>query len=173
MILRSLRLTLYPLTREDHRYFHDLNVNPFVRKFLWGDQVISVDKTEEILQKNEDYFKERSFGLWKLESKINNRIIGYAGLWYFFDEHQPQLLYVVDQRFTRFGYATEASRCIINYAFEELSFSYLVATTDASHLVSQKVAMQAGMRFSEERMIEGRLTRFYKIEKHLPKATEG
>lgn len=91
MILRSLRLTLYLFTKNDHSYFHDLNIDT-VRNFLWDGQEVRVEATKDILEKNEEYFKEKSFGLWKLESKVNNKIIGYAGLWYFFNEPQPQVI---------------------------------------------------------------------------------
>lgn len=74
------------------------------------------------------------------------------------------MINLINQKFTRFGYATEASERIIKYAFEELSFTYLLAATDADHLISQKVALQAGMRFYEEKYVEGRLTRYYRVE---------
>jgi RimJ/RimL family protein N-acetyltransferase len=71
---------------------------------------------------------------------------------------------MINLKFTRFGYAIEATEQIIKYAFEELSFTYLLAATDADHLISQKVALRAGLQFYEEKYVEGRLTRYYRVE---------
>ena len=165
MILASARITFYPLTIDDHLYFHKLNTDSHVRRFLWDDKVISSELALEILEKNTRYFEKHDFGLWKMKSKVNRALIGYAGLWYFFEELQPQLIYVIDRKYTGLGYASEASRQIITYAFNSLSFEYLIAAMDSDHLASQKVASEAGMKFTEEKMIDGKRTFFYRIEK--------
>ncbi|NND32085.1 MAG: GNAT family N-acetyltransferase [Saprospiraceae bacterium] len=165
MILGSSRLTLTPLIPSDHTYFHAVNTDPYVRKYLWDDQIIEPKVSAEILVKNEIHFQNDGYGLWKLESKVISQVIGYAGLWYFFDEVQPQLLYVIERPYSGFGYATEVSRLIIDYAFSTLDFDYLIAATDAEHQASQKVARQAGMKWVNKRIINGKATSFYRIDK--------
>ena len=62
--------------------------------------------------------------------KETNEVIGYTGLWYFFNEKQPQLIYALLKQFTKRGYALEASKAIIQYSFNTLGFQYLIAATD-------------------------------------------
>ncbi|MEM9984362.1 MAG: GNAT family N-acetyltransferase, partial [Bacteroidota bacterium] len=106
-----------------------------------------------------------NFGIWKVNLKETDELIGYTGLWYFFDEQQPQLIYALLKQFTKQGYALEFSKVIIEYSFKTLDFEYLIAATDESHLESQKVAKRLGMKFHEKRIEDDKPTLFFKIEK--------
>jgi len=57
--------------------------------------------------------------------KNENTYAGFAGLWSFFGEDQPQLLYALAPNEIKKGYAAEASKAVINYAFNKLKFKYL------------------------------------------------
>ena len=57
-------------------------------------------------QKN---FEEKRFGLWFVETKNEKEVIGLVGLWYFFEENQPQLVYALLPKATKKGYASEAA----------------------------------------------------------------
>ncbi len=159
------RLQLLPFLLEDSEEFLLLNNDPYVRKFLWDDKGIDAMTADDIMDQNTRHFEENQYGLWKICLKNRKKTIGYVGLWYFFNEPQPQLIYALLEPFTKKGYATEASRSIIGYAFKELGFEYLMAATDEPHLDSQRVAQRLGMSFVEKRMEDNKPTLFYKIEK--------
>lgn len=159
------RLTLTPFQAEDLDLFLQINRDPFVRVYLWDNMIIDRDTAREILKTNQKQFELSQYGLWKIRKVDHNETIGYTGLWYFFDEPQPQLIYALLPSFSKQGFATEAAQAIIDYAFDSLGFSYLVAATDEPHLVSQKVAQRLGMSFVEKRTEEGKPTLFYRIEK--------
>ncbi|MEM1257685.1 MAG: GNAT family N-acetyltransferase [Bacteroidota bacterium] len=159
------RLQLLPFVLEDSQEFLLLNNEPFIRKFLWDDECIDAITADDIMEQNTKYFEENQYGLWKICLKNSEKTIGYVGLWYFFDEPQPQLIYALLEPFTKRGYATEASRSVMAYAFEKLGFEYVLAATDEPHLDSQRVAQRLGMSFVEKRMEDNRPTLFYKIEK--------
>lgn len=167
--INTERLKLIPFSLEDSTLFQDLNNLPFIRKYMWDDEKIDYKTSKEIIHQNDKHFKEDGYGIWKIHLKENSEIIGYVGLWYFFDEPQPQLIYAILEEYTGSGYATEASSSIINYAFEKLEFSYLIAATDEPHLSSQKVATRLGMSLLEKRIVNNKSTLFYKIENRLKK----
>ncbi|MEL6656684.1 MAG: GNAT family N-acetyltransferase [Bacteroidota bacterium] len=164
-ILYSERLQLIPFLPEDSVLFLNLNTNPFVRQFLWDDQIIDATTAEAIIQQNSKHFQEDRYGLWKLLIEGSNEVIGYTGLWYFFDEPQPQLIYALLEPYTQKGYATEAATRVISYAFAELNFQYLLAAMDEPHRASQKVAKRLGMTLLDKRIEEGKSTVFYRINK--------
>lgn len=83
--------------------------------------------------------------------KSNGAYAGFVGLWMFFDEKQPQLLYGLLPDKTGLGYATEASRAIIHYAFNELKFNYFIASCDTPHTASRKVCERLNMTMIEEK----------------------
>lgn len=167
MKLNSPRLILIPLDTPDLRWFHQLNTLPSVRQFLWDDEVISQTLAQGILQEVSTLFQSKHWGLWKMVLPATQESIGYVGLWDFFEEPQPQLVYALHPDHTGKGYATEASQVVITYAFEELGFTYLLAATDSPHHDSQAVCKRLGMALHEEKVIDGKPTRFFRIAKGL------
>lgn len=159
------RLVLTPFRYDDYNLFHQINIDPFVRKFMWDDEMIPLDTAKEIMQENESHFEKDNFGIWKVILKETDELIGYTGLWYFFNEQQPQLIYALLKQYTKQGYALESSKAIIEYCFKTLGFTYLIAATDEPHLESQKVAKGLGMKFHEKRLEDDKPTLFFKIEK--------
>ncbi|MEM9670962.1 MAG: GNAT family N-acetyltransferase [Cyclobacteriaceae bacterium] len=164
-VLLTSRLRLIPFSQSDQDLLHQTFTDLFVRKFLWDDEIIPESQTREILEQNEQHFQNDHWGLWKIAQKTDEVYIGFAGLWYFFEEDQPQLLYGLLPTATGQGYATEASRAIVHYAFQELGFSYLIASCDVPHTASRKVAERLGMQFVEERTEQDKPTAFYRLEK--------
>ncbi|MEM6843512.1 MAG: GNAT family N-acetyltransferase [Bacteroidota bacterium] len=164
-VLLTSRLQLVPFSKTDRELLHQTFINPFVREFLWDDEMISEAQTKDILEQNEQYFQVDHWGLWKIIRKADDTYLGFVGLWYFFDEDQPQLLYGLLQTATKEGYATEASKAVIDYVFEELGFSYLIASCDSPHTASREVAERLGMQFVEERTELGKPTAFYRLDK--------
>lgn len=164
-IIETERLKLTPFQKGDQQLFLKLNNDAFIRKYMWDDELIDTDTAEEIMTLNRKHFEEKQFGLWIIRRHNSAAVIGYTGLWYFFDESQPQLIYALLEEYTGQGYATEASQSIIDYAFNKLDFSYLIAATDEPHTDSQKVALGLGMRFVEKRMENDKPTLFYRIDR--------
>lgn len=161
--LTTKRLILKPFLPEDTESFLNLNNDTFIRRFLWDDEKIDAMTADEIMDKNLKHFEEDHFGLWKIKMSHNNETAGYVGLWHFFDESQPQLIYALLESYTQKGLATEAGQAIINYAFEKLGYSYLVAATDEPNIASQKVAQRLGMSLISRRLENGKPTLFFQI----------
>jgi [ribosomal protein S5]-alanine N-acetyltransferase len=108
-ILETERLQLKPIPLEQLCTLHSIFIDPYVRKYLCDDQSFSLVKIEEMLVESQLLFAEQKFGLWFIETKHEKAIIGFVGLWYFFDESQPQLVYALLPDSTKEGYATEAA----------------------------------------------------------------
>ncbi len=79
--LETDRLILLPFSPEELEVLHRTFTDPFVRQYLWDDQVISREQTEEILQTNEEYFEKDNWGLWKIIRKKDQTYVGFTGLW--------------------------------------------------------------------------------------------
>lgn len=167
LTLSSARLHLTPFPKDELELFHQLNTSPFVRQYLWDDEVISIDLAAQILDQNAQHFQTDRFGLWKITNKATGAFLGYAGLWFFFEEPQPQLIYALHPEAAGNGYATEAARLVIDYAFQKLDFEYLLAATDEPHLASQAVAKRLGMQQTRTESMEGKATVFFRLEKKL------
>ncbi len=164
-IIETVRLTLVPFQTHEVVLLHETFTDPSVRQFLWDNQVISVEQTQEIVLTSQVHFQNHNWGLWKIILKADQSYLGFAGLWFFFDESQPQLLYGLLSDKTKQGYATEAAQAIIKYAFNALQFTYIVASCDTPHTDSKNVCLRLKMILEEEKEINGKPTTFYRLNK--------
>lgn len=165
LILETSRLKLKPILATELNILHSILVNPYVRRYLGDDQIFSVQQTSEMLQESLRLFQSEKLGLWLIETKKKLEIIGFVGLWYFFAENQPQLAYALLPKATKQGYATEAATRILDYCFNELGYDYVIASCDRPNIESQEVATRLGMKQTEERVVNGNPTLFFRIDK--------
>lgn len=158
------RFKLIPFNLEDSELFLRINTTDFVKRYLWDDVSITIDLAKAIILENNKLFQEHGYGLWKIILKELNEVVGYTGLWFFFDESQPQLIYALLEDYSGRGIATESAKFIIDYAFKSLNFDYLIAANDESNFKSQKVCERIGMQLLERKLKDGKPTFFYRID---------
>jgi ribosomal-protein-alanine N-acetyltransferase len=165
LVLETRRLRLKPVSEDELDILHNIFTDPYVRRYLCDDKALALQQVEEMLQESQKLFKEQNFGLWLIRTKDNEKVIGMTGLWYFFGEEQPQLVYALLPQATKKGYATEAATRILKYCFNELGYQYLVASCDRPNLESRKVAERLGMREVEEKTVNGNPVTFFRVER--------
>ncbi len=163
--LESQRLLLQPILNSQLDILHNIFIDPHVRRYLFDDRIFSRQQVEEMLLESQKLFNEQRFGLWFIETKGRQNIIGLVGLWYLFSEKQPQLVYALLPEATKKGYAIEASNRILEYCFNNLGYQYLSASCDKPNLDSQRVTQRIGMKEIEEKIIDDKPILFFKIER--------
>ncbi|GAB3707340.1 GNAT family N-acetyltransferase [Spirosoma flavus] len=160
--LQTSRLTMRPVQQTDFDILQTILTDRFVRRYLCDDQILPPDEIQEFISTSEQTFDEGDYGLWLLHEQLKNMVIGFAGLWSFFEETQPQLLYALLPAFTREGYATEASKAVIDYCFNKLSFPYIDASFDEPNIASLRVAERLEMTFLKKEWINESPVLFYR-----------
>ncbi len=163
--LETVRLYLEPVTAKDSPVLHTILTDKFVRRYLCDGQILPISQTTEILETVLDTFNSKDYGLWLVYVKQTSELIGIAGLYSFFSEPQPQLLYALLPPYQKKGYATEASRSIIDYAFRKLGYTYLHASCDKPTTASVAVMKRLGMYWLKEDVIDGKPLVFYQLNK--------
>lgn len=136
MRLTTPRLTLAPVVESEVNTLHHIFIDSHVRRYLCDDQIFSLEQVAEMLDQSSRSFVTEKFGLWLIRPKSESEAIGFVGLWYFFEETQPQLIYALLPKALKQGYATEAAAEILKYCFDELGYEYLVASCDQPNLES-------------------------------------
>lgn len=163
MKLITERLDLIPVALKDRKTLHRLFTHEYIRAFLFDDEVLNQEQVEEILATSLKSFKLGGFGLWMIV--FDKKPIGFAGLWHFFEESQPQLIYALLPEFTGKGLAIEASVAVVRYAFNELDFDYVDASCDVANLSSQHTALGIGMKKHKEEMVDGKPLIFFRLDR--------
>ncbi len=164
LIIETQRLLLKPILESELSTLHAIFIDSYVRKYLCDGKIFPLQQVEEMLTESQKNFEEKRFGLWFVETKSEKEIIGFVGLWDFFDEKQPQLVYALLPKATKKGYASEAATKILEYCFNELGYQYLLASCDQPNIESQKVAERIGMRKVDEKIVNGNPLVFFKVE---------
>jgi ribosomal-protein-alanine N-acetyltransferase len=151
-------------TESDFSQLSTIVTDEYVRKYLFDDEVLEPNQVLDILLRSIESFKQNGYGLWLIHDTPSQIITGMVGLWEFFDEPRPQLLYALLPDYLGKGIAAEASREIIRYSFDTLGFNYLCSSCDTPNTSSHKVAERLGMVKTKEETINGKPITFYRIE---------
>lgn len=141
------RLKLRRWNAADREPFAELNCDPEVMQYLRGplDRVASDDFIDRI----ESGFDELGYGLWALQVRSNGEFIGFTGLVrQSFQAHFTPAV-EVGWRLSRaawgHGYATEAGRAALDFAFGVLGLDEVVSITTETNEPSQAVMRRLGM----------------------------
>jgi RimJ/RimL family protein N-acetyltransferase len=149
--LSSSRLCLRRWRDADRDAFAAMNGDARVMQFFAS--CLSRDESDAMVDRIEEHFGNRGFGLWAVEVPGVASFVGFAGLsvltappfaarctpcvevgWRFAFEHWGH------------GYATEAGRLALGHAFEALALSEVVSFTSVVNLRSRAVMERLGMR---------------------------
>src|SRR5215813_11294118 len=96
-VLQTARLRLRPLEAADADVFGALCNEPGVRRYLFDDEPVSAALVHEILSRSDRDFATRGFGIWLLEEKDTNCVIGFCGLRNFHDFEDLEILYALSE----------------------------------------------------------------------------
>lgn len=174
-IKNSGRLSLTPVTAEDHVRLHAMFTLPGVRRYIFDDRIIPPEQTAEIVDTSIRLFAERGLGLW-LASLAMPTIpsspslplaasIGFGGFWFFREPPELELLYgIVDGEVGR-GYGREIAQAIVGYGFGALNMPVIRASCDTAHTASRKLLEAIGFCVERQDRIAGLDTVFYELRK--------
>lgn len=80
MTLKTDRLTLVPFSHSDVCSLHQMWTNPSVRKYLWDDQVVSLEMVKTVVEDSIRSFSDQGWGFWTLQLPGDSNPIGFCGL---------------------------------------------------------------------------------------------
>jgi RimJ/RimL family protein N-acetyltransferase len=165
---RTARCVLRPLTPGDADRLHAVWSSAGVRRFLWDDEEIPLDRTRQVIEQSRQLFDERRFGLWGAWSASaaaarENTLCGFGGLWPFRDSPEVELLYGVAEDRWGQGYAFEIAGAVLEYCFDVLAMPLVRASTDVGNAASIRVLEKLGGRFDRRADVGGLDTVFYEL----------
>lgn len=151
--VRTERLVLRPFRESDLDRYHDALVQPEVVASLGWTGPPSRDDAWEQMAVFLGQWELRGTGQWALEEQATGRLVGRAGL------HRPQRVdwpglevgWTLHPDAWGRGYATEAGRAAIDYAFDVLDSDEVVSIIAATNTRSQAVAARLGLQWVEDR----------------------
>ncbi|KAF0244295.1 MAG: acetyltransferase ribosomal protein [Planctomycetota bacterium] len=144
--LSTQRLWLSPANTSEAQALQSLWNEPDVRKFLWDDQAVTVERAREAIEAGNASFRARGFGLWCVNLRHSGVLAGFCGLREFGERGEIEILFGLGPARTGLGYATEAVHTVLAHAFGVCGLATVWGRTDEPNARSIRVLEKLGMK---------------------------
>lgn len=163
------RLLLRELLFSDVDGLFELESNPNVHLFVGNKPVTHIDECRAYVEFIHQQYKDFGTGRWAVILKETNEFLGWSGIKFITNEiNNHKDFYEIGYRFIEKywgkGYATEAGKAFIDYAFNEMKVEALYAYADAGNENSRKILEKLGLRYVNSFEYEGELEVWYKLK---------
>ena len=146
-MIQTERLILRAYREEDRADFAALNGDPQVGAWLGGP--LDRAGSDALLDRLNAHIAEHGWGAWAVERRSDGRLIGMTGLDPVNEALPVGPAIELEWRFIPqawgLGYASEAARAVLAWAFENLGQDEFIAFTADTNLASQGVMRKIGM----------------------------
>jgi RimJ/RimL family protein N-acetyltransferase len=147
------RLLLRPFQDQDLPAWADLNADPEVMEFLGPP--LTRGQSDAIAAASNRRHEIEGIGFLAIERLSDGALLGTAGLqrepWY---PDDLELGWRLARKYWGNGYATEAARSWVDYAFTDLDLPRVISITDAPNRKSIAVMQRIGMTFDHMAQLE-------------------
>ncbi|MCG8509506.1 MAG: GNAT family N-acetyltransferase [Rhodospirillales bacterium] len=163
-LLETERLILRPRVLADLDANMEMDRDPDVNRFIWGDSPPDwkAHREELIRRISSDWPSEG--GLWAVERKTQPGFIGWCGLFPLEDSGFIEIGYRYSRAAWGQGIATEAAQKILEHGFERLNIDPIVAVTHPDNVRSQHVLKKIGLRRVGMAFHYGRNLSFFRLD---------
>lgn len=145
--LETARLRLRRWRDDDRMPFAALNADPVVMEHF--PSTLSRAESDALVDRIENGFEERRWGLWAAEAREPSVFVGFVGLnpATFDAPFTPaiEIGWRLGREHWGHGYATEGARAALDFGFDELALDEIVSFTTHANMRSRRVMERLGM----------------------------
>lgn len=162
-------LILRPFLVSDAKDAEDYSQQPKVS--YWMSDMVLHNESEAISWIswiNEKYSTKEPFIILAIEHKVHHKCIGVVGVHAKEElDNEVEILYAISDSYQGNGYATEASKALIQWIFENTELKDLTAIVKPENIPSKTVVGKLGFKCIDTRVIpyDGQMCKFdyYKL----------
>ncbi|WP_394776216.1 GNAT family N-acetyltransferase [Flavobacterium sp.] len=167
--IETERLLLRELLISDVDGMFELDSNPKVHLFLGNKPVKDIEESLDQIKNIQKQYKNLGIGRWAVILKETNEFLGWSGIKLIKNEiNKHKDFYELGYRFIEKhwgkGYATEAGKAFIDYAFNVMKVEALYAYADAGNENSRKILEKLGLHYVNSFQYEGELEVWYELK---------
>ena len=149
LLLETERLLLRPFEFSDAEVMFTLDSNPKVHLYLGNNPVTSIDQCYGYIESIRNQYNKHGIGRFIAELKDTKEVIGWAGLKLVTEEENNHVnFYDVGYRlleeYWRKGYASEAAKAWVDYAFQVMQLPTLYAMAHIDNVGSNTIIQNLG-----------------------------
>ena len=167
--IETERLILRELELSDAEGMYELDSNPNVHLFVGNRPVKHIEESIEYIKFVQKQYKDHGTGRWAVVLKETNEFIGWSGIKFITDEiNNHKNFYELGYRFIEKhwgkGYATEAGKAFVEYAFNEIKADAIYAYADAGNENSRRILEKLGLQYVNSFEYEEELEVWYELK---------
>jgi RimJ/RimL family protein N-acetyltransferase len=148
VVLQTQRLDLARPSPDQIDALHAMNGDPEVMRFITGNAETR-DETLAMVQRMALRWDGWGYGWFQLTLRETGETIGLAGVGHInHDPDQPvEIGWRLQRRAWGKGYASEAAREVLRWAFDEKAFDELLSVANPDNTASTGIMKKLGMRY--------------------------
>ncbi len=159
-VLETERLVLREWRDTDVNAYARICADPEVMRFMLPARGLSHAEAAYDVQGLREHWARHGFGHWAVEEKAGGALAGRTGLkrhpdWTL-DPENTEVGWLYARRFWGQGYASEAAKAAVGFAFEELESPEVISIALPQNLASRRVMEKVGLAYAGERHWEAR-----------------
>jgi ribosomal-protein-alanine N-acetyltransferase len=147
--LHGSRLTLRPFLTDDASPLHGIYQMEDVLKFFPGPINPPLESVERFVSRQDTHWQAYGFGNWAISPNGKKEIIGWAGLQYLPELDETEVGYLFARPYWGQGFATEAASLSIQFGFEEIGLTQLIALVHPENHASIAVLKKCGFGYKD------------------------
>ncbi len=148
--IETARLRLSPLGERHLDDYAAMLADPASTRWIGDGQPLDRTGAWRSLAMLIGHWQLRGYGMWALELKEDGRFIGRAGLMYPEGWPDVELGWMLRPEYRHCGYATEASRAILDFAWSKLDLKRVISLVRVGNEASDRVADRLGGEHVED-----------------------
>jgi len=167
--IETERLLLREFELSDVEGMFELDSNPNVHRYVGNKPISHIDESQAYIEFVQQQYATYGTGRWAVILKETNEFLGWSGIKFITNEiNNHKDFYEIGYRFIEKhwgkGYATEAGKVFVNYAFNELKADALYAYADAGNENSRKILEKLGLKYVNSFEYEGESEVWYELK---------
>lgn len=144
--IKTQRLIICPLEMKflDSTYAYSSDLEN--TKYMLFLPVDSREEAVEFLRSSEEEWQKESPLFYEFAMLKDGIHIGGCSLYLCDDRDTGELGWIVDKKYWRCGYASEAARAMVQFGAEQLGLTHFIAHCDSENIGSYRVMEKLGMK---------------------------
>jgi RimJ/RimL family protein N-acetyltransferase len=161
--LETERLTLRMLRESDFEAYAEICADPEVMRYIGDGQALARPMAWRNLALMVGHWSLRGYGIWAAQERSSGDLVGRIGFWNPDGWPGFELGWMLRRSFWGRGYATEAARAALQYAFTRLEQPRVISLIHPENAASIRVAQRLGERLLNRVEIMGKPALVYQI----------
>lgn len=161
--IETKRLILRGFEEEDLDAYAEMCSDSDVMRYIGAGITLSRAESWRSMAMIIGHWYLRGYGLWAVEERQTGEMIGRIGCWKPEGWVGLEVGWMLRKASWRRGFATEAAKVAMDYAFANLPYSRVISLILPENLPSQRLALRLGEKLEGTTEILGNQVRIYGI----------